>query len=84
MEKVESVTLAYVRWFDCSYQQGEHRTNELVTRVDLHSGGLLVREDDESISIALDRYDDDDTWRHIQHIPKVNVISIQRFPVEQE
>jgi hypothetical protein len=50
-----------------------------VCRVELESAGLLVREDEESISIALDRYPLDGTWRYIEHIPKVNVLSIQRF-----
>ena len=41
-----------------------------------------MREDEESISIALDRYPLDGTWRYIEHIPKVNVLSIQRFPAK--
>ncbi len=68
-----------MKWFDASYQRGECNDQELVCRVELESAGLLVREDEESISIALDRYPLDGTWRYIEHIPKVNVLSIQRF-----
>lgn len=74
-------TLAYVRWFDASYQRGECDLADLNTRVELESAGLLVREDEESISIALDEYKDDGTWRYIEHIPKVNVLRIRRVTI---
>ena len=73
--------IAYVRWFDASYQRGECDLSEMNTRVELESAGLLVREDEESISIALDKYKDDGTWRYIEHIPKVNVLRIRRVTV---
>lgn len=73
--------LVFVTWFDASYQRGELTEDELVTRVEMQSGGLLVKEDKETISIALDHYDD--TWRHISHIPKVNVKKIKRFPLPE-
>jgi hypothetical protein len=72
-------TVVWVRWFDASYQRGECSTEDLVTRVELESAGLLVREDEESISLALDRYDGDERWRYIEHIPKVNVRQIRRL-----
>lgn len=74
-------TLVYVRWFDASYQRGECDLSELTTQVELESAGLLVREDEESISIALDSYRNDGTWRYIEHIPKVNVRKIRRVTV---
>ena len=69
----------WVRLFDASYQRGECTEGELVPRVELESAGLLVREDEESVSLALDRYSDDGLWRYIQHIPKVNIIEIRRI-----
>lgn len=74
-------TVALVKWFDASYQRGECTESELVRRVEIESAGLLVCEDEESISLALDRYDADGTWRYIQHIPKVNVRHIRRLTV---
>ena len=74
-------TIAWVRWFDASYQRGECTEDELVTQVELESAGLLIREDEESISIALDQYDGDGTWRYIEHIPKVNVRKIRKMTV---
>ena len=73
--------MAWVRWFDASYQRGECADSDLVPRVELESAGLLVREDKESISLALDRYPVDGTWRYIEHIPKVNVLSIKRMAI---
>ncbi len=71
--------LAYVKWFDASYQDGQFMQDELNPNVILHSGGLIAAEDRKTISLALDRYDDDGTWRHITHIPKVNILKIVRF-----
>jgi hypothetical protein len=73
--------LAWVKWFDASYQRGECSDSELVPRVEIESAGLLVHEDKESVSIALDHYDADRTWRYIEHIPKVNVRQIKRLTV---
>jgi hypothetical protein len=74
-------TIVFVRWFDASYQRGECSHDELIARVEIESAGLLVREDEQSISLALDRYDADKTWRYIEHIPKVNVLELRKVRV---
>lgn len=74
-------TLAFVKWFDASYQRGECTMDEMVPRVELESAGLLVHEDQQSVSIALDQYTVDGTWRYIEHIPKVNVLAMKRVSV---
>jgi hypothetical protein len=74
-------TSAWVRWFDASYQRGECAREDLVPRVEIQSAGLLIHEDDESISLALDQYDKDQVWRYIEHIPKVNVRQIRKMHV---
>lgn len=73
--------IAFVRWFDASYQRGECDLDELIPRVELESAGLLVQEDEETVSIALDFYSGDGLWRYIEHIPKVNIHAIRRIPV---
>jgi len=75
----KKLVLVWVHWFDASYQRGESTDDELTPRFELESGGLLVREDGESISIATDCHVDDRIWRHISHIPKPNIIRIRRF-----
>jgi hypothetical protein len=74
-------TLAYVRWADASFQRGEVSDDELVPRVEIESAGLLVREDADTVSIALDHYERDGLWRFVQHIPKVNVVRLKKVQV---
>jgi len=71
--------LAYVKWLDASYQHGEHHENDLNPLVEMESAGLIAAECKQTISLALDRYEQDGTWRHIVHIPKVNILKIVRF-----
>lgn len=85
MSKIEVETpstpemFAYVRWFDASYQRGECTDEELNAVVVLHSCGILVRETDDHVTLAMDRYDADGTWRYIEHIPKCLIAQIERF-----
>lgn len=82
MAKAKAKTrVVWVRWFDASYQPGECTDDDLVPRVVLESAGLLVREDADTVSFALDRYEGDRTWRHVAHIPRVNIIKIRRLTV---
>ena len=81
MTQAEQKNVAWVRWFDASYQRGECTLDEFVPRVEIQSAGLLVHEDEESVSLALDSYVDDSTYRYIEHIPKVNVIELRRLQV---
>jgi hypothetical protein len=76
-----ATTIAYVEWFDASYQRGECTDDELNPRVYLQSAGLLVREDAETVSLALDRYTPDETWRYIEHIPRVNISRFRKLKV---
>lgn len=74
-------TLVWVRWFDASYQRGECTEAELVPVVEMESAGMLVLETKNTISLALDRCDEDGTWRYIEHITKVNIRCIHRVKV---
>lgn len=80
----DSLVAVYVKWFDASYQRGECDESDLIDHVVLHSFGILIRESETSYSIAMDQYDADRTWRYIEHIPKVNVLSIQRVEFRKE
>lgn len=75
--------LAHIKWFDASYQRGECTADELFSEVYLHSAGILVRETETVVTLAIDRYDNDETWRYISHIPKVNIVEIQTFDVKE-
>ncbi len=71
--------LAYVKWIDASYQDGQCVEDELNPLIEMESGGLIAREDKRTISLALDRHAPDGTWRHVTHIPKVNIVKLVRF-----
>jgi hypothetical protein len=74
-------TLAYVLWEDASFQRGECADEDLVPRVVIESAGLFVREDDESVSVALDHYQTDGLWRYIEHIPKALILQFKKVDI---
>lgn len=81
MPKKPPIMLAYVRWRDSSYQRGECTREELERGVELESAGLLIEEDEDGISIALDRYAGDAAYRHIESIPKACIIEVKKVKV---
>ena len=80
-KRADRKTIAFIRWFDASYQRGECTDEELIPKVEIESAGLLVAENEESVSIALDQCGADRTWRYIEHIPKVNILAIRRVTI---
>jgi hypothetical protein len=74
-------TLVWVRWVDASYQHGECGIDDLTSLIELESAGLLVREDDESLSLALDWCPKNKEWRHVSHIPKINIREMRKVQV---
>lgn len=76
--------IAYIRWFDASYQRGELTEDEIEPRVELESAGLLIRKDRNTVSIAIDHYRDDGSWRHIANIPRVNITELLIFEATQK
>ena len=74
--------LAYVRWFDSAIYKGEPcQPEDLTGFLDNESAGVLVQEDKEKITLALDRCIDTNDVRlgNAQH--KANVRKIRRFRV---
>jgi hypothetical protein len=81
MRKAESRKLVFVRWLDASFQAAECTDDELNPGIIVESAGILAREDDESISLALDSYPQQGIWRRIQHIPKPFILEVRRVNV---
>ena len=77
--------VVFVRWFDASFQNEECTEDQLNPDVILETAGIFVREDERFLTLALDFHDSDDrsdkTWRHISHIPKVNILKTKFFSV---
>jgi hypothetical protein len=78
--KRTATRLVHVRWFDSSITQGETiDADDAQGVLENESAGVLVREDAESITIALDRCLGTGGLRCTICIPKVNVRRIRRF-----
>lgn len=79
--------VAVVTWIDSCYQRGEADVEDIEPFVILHSAGHLVKETEESISLAIDRYGGDVAlpFRYISSIPKVCIREMREFdPVTNE
>jgi hypothetical protein len=76
-------TLVYLRWFDSSIFKGEMCSLE-ETDIGIHemeSAGLLVAEDKESVTLALDRSVTNRGLRLLLCVPRVNIRKIKKFKV---
>lgn len=75
--------LVYIKWQDAAYQDGDVLEEDAFSpEVLIESAGLLAREDDKTISLAIDHYGKDKTWRHVAHIPKILITERQDFEVK--
>lgn len=54
MPKSPSPKLAYVKWLDACYREGEHALEDLGTGTELEYYGVLVKETPEVITLALE------------------------------
>lgn len=72
--------IVYLRWFDSSITHGGTVTPEEAAGVcENESVGLLVREDEASITIALDRCIDTQGLRCTLCVPRVNIRALRRL-----
>ena len=77
--------LVWVRWRDaCSAYRtiyaDEMETYDALT--DVETVGLFVKEDAESLTLAVDYMPDQGKWRDIIGIPKVNIVKRKVFSFE--
>jgi hypothetical protein len=74
--------LVHVQWFDASITQGETiDAEDAQGLLENESVGILIQEDADSITIALDRCVESGRLRCTLCIPKVNVRRVRRFLV---
>jgi hypothetical protein len=79
---IATKVIAYIRWFDSAIYKGEACQPEDLSGVcENESAGLLIKEDDKEITIALDRCMDTSDVRLVLCVPKANVRSIRRLSV---
>lgn len=80
--KSTCTTIAYVRWFDSAIYTGEAcQADDLTGYSEMESAGVLLQEDDDKITLSVDRSLETQNVRLVICIPKANVREIQRFRV---
>ena len=80
--KKVGTTLVYLRWFDSSITRGETCSAEEAAGIlENESAGVLVAEDEKSITIAMDRCPETGGLRCTLCVPRVNLRSVRRFSV---
>lgn len=68
--------IAYVRWRDASHGMGEIALEEMGLS-ELEEVGFLVKEDEESITLAMEPPGDSDSTRLWLTIPKVGIVEMK-------
>ena len=82
-EPVYGTELAYVRWIDSAIYEGENFTIEDLDgkELDMQSCGILVKEDPDRVTLALDHSPDNGNYRCLLTIPTVCIKFLKRFQV---
>jgi hypothetical protein len=82
---VSDPIMVYVRWFDSAVYGGEaFDPKDLAGYCENETAGLLIADDDEKITVALDRCIETEKIRLALCIPRVNVRSVQYFHPSRE
>ena len=66
---MKTEVIALFRWEDAAGKVNWHEKDELLGTLSCTSCGLLIHEDEEVISIGLERFDDGG-WRETLTVPK--------------
>ena len=69
-----------IHWIDCCIEEATLSAKESreVEPLECVTCGFLLAEDDASITVATDHFDDN-RYRHIQAFPKCQILSITRL-----
>jgi hypothetical protein len=75
-------TLAYVRWFDSALVKDDYcRAEDVTGYMENESCGILIRQNDNEVVIALDRCLDTQQLRLVLCIPRANVREFREIRV---
>lgn len=74
-EKKDCKSIAVVHWIDAAYAEADHDGP-----IACITCGVFVREDEESITLALDHFADN-VIRHVTSIPKSCIVKRRYYPV---
>lgn len=69
--------ITIIKWLDASSQRGPLSKDEFIKGKILLTCGILVDEDNETISLAQDCCERDDEYREVVHVPKIYILERQ-------
>jgi hypothetical protein len=69
--------IAVVEWVDASWDSASVRPNEIEPLARMVECGWLVHQDKESVTLAAEVSDSDQTMRHTVHIPRSGIVRMQ-------
>lgn len=71
--------LVYIYWLDANYQEGEQDIEKLDWKCELHYVGYLIKEDDNAVTLSLERPHEGKT-RNTFSILKRNILEMRVAP----
>lgn len=79
MDKQHSI--AVVDWEDASGEHGPLSIREMSPLRRMRSCGIFVQETDKCVTLAQDYCPEEDDYRELLHIPKVNIIKLKKVRI---
>lgn len=81
-DRLKESCIVYIRWHDACYKEGPCYLNDIEDEIIVESAGILVKETDTHYSLCLDKYSVEESFRHIETIPKEMVVEVRKFSLE--
>jgi hypothetical protein len=67
---LNNLVICEVEWVDASHDSTVGKPEDFEALVLLHSVGYLISNEDEHVSLAMERCVEEGTFRHVTHIPR--------------
>ena len=80
---MKDLKLVFIKWVDASWEPGPICEDEMLPYIVLQSCGFLISEDENYVNIGGDYCEMEDTWRHVFHVPKVNLLEFKTISMEK-
>ena len=75
--------IAWVKWRDAAFQAEPLRLEQFDEECILEEVGLLAKETETYVSLAMDWNEADASFRHVSHIPKGMIIEMRTIEPEK-
>jgi hypothetical protein len=69
--------IAVICWRDATSRDGPVTLREIDGLMELQTVGWLIQQNDEFVSVAQERCEDEDRYRDVMSIPRVNIVSMK-------